>query len=108
MFGIKKIITSHRSPLKWKDVPIWLRAIWIVAIVNFMSFFVIAVLCGGDAVNGKAEGGRFFLMSHGHYTEVTRLFFEYSRIHTYSIWVTHPLALIGTFWFWSRRKEQIE
>ena len=86
-------------------MPIWLRAIWIVAIVNFLSFWVIAVLCGGDAVNGKEEGGRFFLMSHGHYTEVTKSFFEYSRIHTYSLWLTHPLALIGAFWVASRRKE---
>ncbi|MEI7901752.1 MAG: hypothetical protein WCK89_15980 [bacterium] len=93
---------------KWKDAPVWLRAVWLVAIINFVACFVVAAKNGGDAVNGKEEGGRFFVASHGHYTEVTRSFFEYSRIHTYSIWVTHPLAIIGAFWFWGCRRERPE
>lgn len=98
--------TTQRPTLKWKDAPIWVRCIWVVAIINFASFWVIAVECGGDAINGKAEGGRYFLASHGRYTEVTKSFFEYSRIHSMSIWVTHALAFMGLFWAISHRKDQ--
>jgi hypothetical protein len=65
---------------------------------------VIAVLSGGDALNGKKEGGRYFLMSHGHYTEVSERFFEYSSIHASSVWITHPAAIFGGMWYFFRRK----
>jgi hypothetical protein len=95
------------SDLKWKEAPVWLRIAWVVAIVNFASFWIIAVASGGDAVNGKEEGGRYFLANHGSYTEVTKAFFEYSRIHSMSVWITHPIAILGAFWFASRKKETL-
>jgi hypothetical protein len=88
----------------WKDTPKWLRVVFIVAIVNFASFWIIAVLSGGDALNGKEQGGKYFLMSHGHYTEVSQAFFDYSAFHASSIWVTHCAAFLGAMWLFSRKK----
>jgi hypothetical protein len=72
---------------------------WIVALalLNFLVFWVAAVYLGGDAVNGKADHGRFFLMSHGRYTEVSADLFTYSKWHAYSLWVTHPLAFVAAY-----------
>jgi hypothetical protein len=87
----------------WKDVPQWLRILWIIAVLNFAAFMVVALINGGDAVNGKEEGGKYFLVNHGNYTEVSKAFFQYSRIHVYSLWITHPAAILGAFWYASRK-----
>src|SRR4051812_40384967 len=94
--------------LKWHETPRWLRVIWIVAFTNFAVFWAVSVCSGGDAVNGREVAGRYFLASHGRYTEVSKAFFSYSRIHAHSVWFTHPLALVSLFWFISRRKEPIQ
>ena len=77
----------------------------MVAIVNFLSFSVIAVASGGDALNGKVEGRKYFLASHGHYTEVTQRFFDYSRMHAASVFVTHPIAIACGIWLVFRQKQ---
>ena len=46
-------------------------------------------------MNGKAQAGRFYLASHGKYTEVSRRTWTYSKFHTISVWITHPLAILG-------------
>ena len=68
-----------------------------IGILNFAAFFIIALSLGGDAVNGKEEAGRYYLSNHGHYTEVSRSVFDYSKLHVYSVWVTHPLAFFGGY-----------
>jgi hypothetical protein len=93
------------ADLKWKDIPLWFRAVWIVAIVNVAGFWLIAFVSGGDAVNGKEEGGRYFLANSGRYTEVSKVIFEYSRIHAMSVWITTPITMLGMFWFVLRKKE---
>lgn len=62
-----------------------------VAPLNFLLYAVIADNIGGDAVNGRAEAGRFYLGSHGHYTEVSRAVFTYSKLHTYAVWANYLL-----------------
>jgi hypothetical protein len=62
--------------------------------LNFLAFWVAAVYLGGDAVNGKAMEGHYFLSSHGHLTEVGRNVFTYSRWHVFSVFITHPLAML--------------
>jgi hypothetical protein len=80
------------------------RAVFFAALLNFAVFWVVAVRLGGDAVNGRMQDGHFYLASHGKYTEVSGRVFMYSRLHTYSVWVTHPLALLAVAW--GRRLEQ--
>lgn len=66
-----------------------------VGILNFVAYGVAATCLGGDAINGRAENGHYFLSSHGKQTEVSEVVFNYSRIHTYAVWITHPLAILS-------------
>jgi hypothetical protein len=68
--------------------------VFIVAIVNFVAFLIGAAVLRGDAVNGKMEAGRYYVADHGKLTEVSKVAFTYSRFHCYTLWVTHPMAII--------------
>ena len=74
-----------------------LRAILLIAMLNFFAFWYGALILGGDAVNGKEEGGRFFVGAHGKYTEVTEGVYRYSRFHVLSLLVTHSLGMVAGF-----------
>jgi hypothetical protein len=64
-------------------------------IANAFACSIIASILGGDASSGHESAGRYFLGSHGIFTEVSKLVFQYSRIHTISMLASIPLALIG-------------
>jgi len=66
-----------------------------IGILNFLAFGITATGLGGDAVNGRSENGHYYLSSHGKKTEVSEAVFNYSRIHVYSVWITHPLAMVA-------------
>ncbi len=70
------------------------NAVFFLAIVNFLSFVAGAILLGGDAVNGHAANGHYFLNSHGRLTEVSAEVFRYSTWHARSVMLTHGLALL--------------
>lgn len=76
-----------------------------IGILNFVSFWIVAEAFGGDAVNGRIDGGRYWVSAHGHDTEVSHSVFEYSRFHARSVWVTHPLVFVG-FLIWYGAHEQ--
>lgn len=59
----------------------FLIASLIIAGLNFVVFLTLASTLGGDAWNGKIENERYFLGSHGKYTEVTHQIYVYSQIH---------------------------
>ena len=82
-------------------------AVAAVAIVNFIAFVIIAILIGGDTVNGKIESGHYFLASHGGLTEVSARVFTYSQWHARSLFVTHPLGMIAIGWISFRRKRHL-
>ncbi len=73
----------------------WLIVIVALGVINFAVFFVVALIIGGDAVNGYAANGHYYLASHGRYTEVSRHIFIYSRWHVYSLFITHPAAMLA-------------
>jgi hypothetical protein len=63
----------------------------IVAAVNFASCWVVGVAIGGDALNGKIEGDRYYL---GRYhTEVSAGVYWYSYIHAITMICTHIAAI---------------
>ena len=68
--------------------------------LNFLAFAIVATCLGGDAVNGRSENGHYYFASHGTTTEVSEAVYNYSRIHVYSVWITHPLAMAAG-WFLS-------
>jgi hypothetical protein len=78
-------------------------AVFIVAFLNFVVFWFVAVYLGGDAINGRAAAGHFYLMSHGKYTEVGQAVFDYSKWHVYSTWITHPLGLLAGYLYFRTR-----
>lgn len=71
-----------------------LLAVCGLGILNFVAFVIVAVAIGGDAVNGKAVGGHYYLASHGKLTEVSEAVYTYSLWHVRSVFVTHPLAML--------------
>lgn len=91
-----------------------LKVLWalftVATIANFLVFGAVAFRLGGDAVNGKAENGRYYL--HGKlsgsagkgYTEVSEAVFNYSKWHVYSIFLTWPVMLAGNFLLGSKSK----
>ena len=72
----------------------WEKIVFIVAIVNFAVFVIVALRIGGDALNGTVENGHYLLYSHGTYTEVSHGVFLYSQIHASSLLVTHALGFL--------------
>ena len=67
---------------------------FVLAISNFAVFIALDIYLGGDALNGYAREGHYFLCSHGRYTEVARAVWIYSYWHTTSIFVTHGLVFL--------------
>jgi hypothetical protein len=67
----------------------------LVGMVNFLVFVAIALVIGGDAVNGQQTDGRYFVANHGRYTEVSRPVFLYSRLHVYTVFCSWPFVMIS-------------
>jgi hypothetical protein len=63
-------------------------------IANFVVYVAVASWLGGDAVNGRAEAGHYFLAWHGHLTAVSRRMFEFSRWYTYILFVHFAVAFL--------------
>lgn len=72
-------------------------AVRYLAIVNFAAFVIVATLLGGDALNGHADGGHYFLSWHGRDTEVSSAVFRYSQLHAVSTFVFLALAALAFF-----------
>lgn len=84
----------------------WALIVFIVAVVNFVAFLIGAAKLGGDAVNGKTEDGRYYVADHGKLTEVSHAAFTYSRIHCYTLFITHPLAMVFGFLFYKQVRQR--
>ena len=57
------------------------RSLWAISTLcglNFVVFFIVALVIGGDAVNGKVVAGHFYLSDHGKPTEVSEAVYTYS------------------------------
>ncbi len=66
--------------------------------VAFVNFFWVLADWGkleGDASGGYQRDGHYFVGNHGKYREVTQGEWTWSRMHTMSLLVTHPLAIAG-------------
>lgn len=70
----------------------------VVGLLDFVSFLIGAFYLGGDAVNGKIVGGRYYLYGPYHgmkaYHEVSQAVFDYSRWHAYSLMIIWPLMIV--------------
>ena len=52
-----------------------------LAVVNFFAFMIHDALIGGSAGIGRVENGKYYVGSHGRYTEVSRAAFRFSWWH---------------------------
>jgi hypothetical protein len=70
----------------------------VVGLLDFVSFLIGASYLGGDALNGKIDGGRYYLYGPYHgmkaYHEVSQAVFDYSRWHAYSLMIIWPLMIV--------------
>jgi hypothetical protein len=69
-----------------------LQFVYAFGVVNFAVFGLGAVYLGGDAINGYAVDGRYFLASHGHPKEVSHAIFTYSRWQGVSAIIFVPIS----------------
>lgn len=58
------------------------RTVRALIIGNFILFVALTFALGGDAINGRRAAGRYFLGSHGRFTEVSQATYVYSFAHT--------------------------
>ena len=93
--------------MNWKDIPVWLRWLVVIAVANFIAFLVISGFAGGDGLNGRVDGDKYFVGSHGRFTAVSQRFYSYSRVHAFSVIVTHSLAIAGGLWVVLRRRKKV-
>jgi hypothetical protein len=77
-----------------------IRAFAALAVVNFIAFVATALYLGGDAINGTARAGHYFLGLHGNgpFTEVSHAIFTYSLWHTYSVILSILLVMAAAAW----------
>jgi hypothetical protein len=70
----------------------------VVGLLDFVTFLIGASYLGGDAVNGKIDGARYYLYGPYHgmkgYHEVSPAVFYYSRWHAYSLMIIWPLMIV--------------
>jgi hypothetical protein len=50
-------------------------------------------LIGGSAGVGKIENGKYFVGHHGHFTEVSRSAYQFSRWHEFTAGIMFVIAL---------------
>jgi hypothetical protein len=69
---------------------------------NGVAFFTVSLVLGGDA--DKVEDGRYYVSSHGRFTEVSRKAWIFSDYHRKTTWGTSLLAalavavIMGSIW----------
>lgn len=68
--------------------------IFFIVFFNLCLSFVISGRLGGTTLNGKVEHGRYYLGSHGHYTEVTSTTFRYCQYYEV-ITFSSALCIVG-------------
>jgi hypothetical protein len=85
------------------------RVLDVVGILCLLNWFVwswIGASLGGDAFEGKVEGDKYFLGSHGKLTQVSQRVYNYSVIHCYTAfggWAI--LVLVGIIKLEGRNKK---
>jgi hypothetical protein len=72
--ALRRLRGAQRRGNRWS-------AFAAIVLLNFVVFWWVGVLYGGDALSGKVVGDHWFLGEHGRYTEVSRAFWAYSYTH---------------------------
>ena len=76
-------------------------AIIFIGLLNMAVFLAIDLRLGGDALNGKASSGHYYVYGYQPktgqkgYTEVSEATFRYSKWHGYSALVAWGLMMVA-------------
>lgn len=70
------------------------RILFVITVINFGVWGVINSFIHGDAINGKTEGGKYYVAIKGRYTEVLRGVYLYSYVHTCTNFVLFPATIL--------------
>ena len=82
------------------------RIIVGITIANFISFAVIAIYFGGDAMNGKQVAGHFYVGVHGQFNEVSKSVFMYSQLHIYILILNYVMAAPAAIYLYKLDRSQ--
>ena len=80
--------------------------LFVIGMLNYASFVIIAFFIGGDAVRNPPEDGRYYVSEHGRRTQVSRSVYEYSLFHAHSVWGTHPLIVFGAYMLYGEKQKR--
>jgi hypothetical protein len=72
----------------------WMLALFLAQFLNFFTFAGVSGFLGGDGLNGYQEPRKYYVGSHGKYTEVTHIQYEFSRVQALTTITLHLPALI--------------
>jgi hypothetical protein len=96
--AIREDLTRRISRVTSRILSQLAAVVTAVALLDFVSYLIAASYLGGDAVNGKIEGGRYYLWGPYHgtktYHEVSQAVFTFSGLHTYSLFILWPLMFV--------------
>jgi hypothetical protein len=67
----------------------------LVAWINIPVFVLTAWMVGGLALNGKREAGHYYVVDHGHHTEVSRTAWVCCSVEQMIFMITSPVVLAG-------------
>lgn len=72
------------------------NSLLIAALIVAISFVIVTMRLGGDAVNGRIDGGRFYLGKQGGgYREVSERTWRNDRVFIICVNVAFPVAMLG-------------
>jgi hypothetical protein len=71
------------------------RFLVVIGFLNVLSFILLSLLLGGDAIAGGRSDGHYYLSSHGHRTEVSHRVWACCRFHAYSAIISAPAVIIA-------------
>jgi len=84
--------------------------LFLLGLINFAAFAYGTKVVGGRATALGPQDGRYYVaLSHGKYAEVSAAAWQYSAIHSASVFITHPLGMFGVIlMIWANhRKRQL-
>ena len=91
-----------------KILQIWKakKTITKIALINFGVFVIIAIIIGGDAINGFTKDGHYYLKLGAYINEVSHPVFIYSKIHFYILIVNYVVAFVWEIISFSKKRRK--
>ena len=87
---------------KKRDLLVFLMAL---GFINMMLLFMEIALIGGAAFDGFISDGHYYVSNGRRATEVPPILFRLNQLHTITVVITTPVAVIATRQFNKIKKE---